>query len=270
MLDGIFKLTENGTTARTEVLAGLTTFLTMAYIVFVNPSILGDAGMPKDAVFVATCLIAALGTGIMALYANYPIALAPGMGLNAYFAYAVVLGMGFKWQVALGAVFISGCLFLAITIFRLRELIVRATELPLQYDENGPAGHVVALLLDELHGSQALKLHLPMPRSKRLAMLCRALLDAPGDRRTLGEWAHTVHASERTMARLFQRETGLSFAAWRQQARVLEAMGRLGSGAPVTQVALDLGYDSVSAFSAMFRRAAGTSPSAYRQRVPIV
>ena len=146
----------------------------------------------------------------------------------------------------------------------LRELIVRATELPLQYDEDGPAGHAVALLLDELHGSQALKLHLPMPSSKRLAMLCRALLDEPGDRRTLGEWAHTVHASERTMARLFQSETGLSFAAWRQQARVLEAMGRLGSGAPVTQVALDLGYDSVSAFSAMFRRAAGASPSAYR------
>jgi len=125
LLEKVFKLTEHKTTVKTEVVAGLTTFLTMAYIIFVNPAILGDAGMPKDAVFVATCLIAALGTGIMALYANYPIALAPGMGLNAYFAYAVVLGMGFKWQVALGAVFISGCLFLAITIFRLRELIVR-------------------------------------------------------------------------------------------------------------------------------------------------
>src|SRR5712671_1877065 len=119
LLEKVFKLTEHKTTVKTEVVAGLTTFLTMAYIIFVNPAILGDAGMPKDAVFVATCLIAALGTGIMALYANYPIALAPGMGLNAYFAYAVVLGMGFKWQVALGAVFISGCLFLAITIFRL-------------------------------------------------------------------------------------------------------------------------------------------------------
>lgn len=148
----------------------------------------------------------------------------------------------------------------------LRELIVRATELPLHYDEGGPAAHVIALLLAELHGSQALKLHLPMPRSRRLATLCRALLDEPGDRRTLKEWAHAVHASERTVARLFQSETGLSFAAWRQQARVLEAMARLGSGAPVTQVALDLGYDSISAFSAMFRRAAGTSPSAYRQR----
>jgi AraC-like DNA-binding protein len=148
----------------------------------------------------------------------------------------------------------------------LRELIVRATELPVQYDEGGPAGYVVALLLAELHGSQALKLELPMPRSRRLTTLCRTLLDAPGDRRTLGQWAHTVHASERTVARLFRSETGLTFAAWRQQARVLEAMARLGSGAPVTQVALDLGYDSVSAFCAMFRRAAGTSPSAWRQR----
>jgi adenine/guanine/hypoxanthine permease len=121
----MFKLKEHDTTIRTELVAGLTTFLTMAYIIFVNPSILGDAGMPKDAVFVATCLIAALGTGIMALYANYPIALAPGMGLNAYFAYVVVLQMGFTWQAALGAVFVSGCLFLLVTVFKLRELIIR-------------------------------------------------------------------------------------------------------------------------------------------------
>ena len=125
MLERFFKLKEHGTDVRTEVFAGLTTFLTMAYIIFVNPSILGAAGMPQDAVFVATCLIAALGTGIMALYANYPIALAPGMGLNAYFAFVVVGAMGYSWQTALGAVFISGCLFLAITLFGLRELIVR-------------------------------------------------------------------------------------------------------------------------------------------------
>ncbi|WP_313035240.1 solute carrier family 23 protein, partial [Massilia alkalitolerans] len=92
MLDRFFKLTQSGTTVRTELLAGLTTFLTMVYIIFVNPSILGDAGMPKESVFVATCLVAALGTAVMGLYANYPIAMAPGMGLNAYFAYAVVLG----------------------------------------------------------------------------------------------------------------------------------------------------------------------------------
>ncbi|MGB6056018.1 MAG: NCS2 family permease [Burkholderiaceae bacterium] len=123
-LEKFFKLSEHGSNVRTELLAGLTTFLTMAYIVFVNPAILGDAGMPKEAVFVATCLVAALGTLIMALYANYPIALAPGMGLNAYFAYVVVLGMGFTWQAALGAVFISGCLFVLVTLFRIREVIV--------------------------------------------------------------------------------------------------------------------------------------------------
>jgi AraC-like DNA-binding protein len=105
-----------------------------------------------------------------------------------------------------------------------------------------------------------------MPQGARLQALCLALLAAPGDQRTLREWAQSVNASERTVARLFQSETGLSFGVWRQQARLLEAMGRLGSGAPVTQVALDLGYDSVSAFSAMFRRAAGASPSAYRHR----
>jgi len=124
MLNRIFKLDENGTDVRTELLAGLTTFLTMAYIIFVNPAILGDAGMPKEAVFVATCLAAALGTAIMGLYANYPIGMAPGMGLNAYFAYAVVLGMGIPWQSALGAVFISGCLFLLVSVLGLREMIV--------------------------------------------------------------------------------------------------------------------------------------------------
>ncbi|MDL2358489.1 MAG: NCS2 family permease [Pseudomonadota bacterium] len=123
-LASFFKLKENGTDVRTEVVAGLTTFLTMAYIIFVNPTILGDAGMPKEAVFVATCLAAALGTAIMGLYANYPIGMAPGMGLNAYFAYAVVLGMGVPWQAALGAVFISGCLFVLVSVLGLREMIV--------------------------------------------------------------------------------------------------------------------------------------------------
>ena len=148
----------------------------------------------------------------------------------------------------------------------LRELIVRATELPLHYDEHGPAGHVVALILAELRGLQSLPLQLPMPRDARLRALCQALLDSPGDQRPLAAWAKSVNASGRTLARRFQSETGLSFGAWRQPARVLEAMGRLGGGAPVTQVALDLGYESVSAFSAMFRRAAGASPSHYRHR----
>jgi AGZA family xanthine/uracil permease-like MFS transporter len=120
----LFKLKEAGSDVRTETVAGITTFLTMAYIIFVNPTILGDAGVPKEAVFVATCLAAALGTSIMALYANYPIGMAPGMGLNAYFAYAVVLGMHVPWQSALGAVFISGCLFVVVSLLGLRGMIV--------------------------------------------------------------------------------------------------------------------------------------------------
>ena len=123
-LEKLFKLETHKTDVRTELVAGMTTFLTMAYIIFVNPSILGDAGIPRDSVFVATCIAAAIGTLIMALYANYPIALAPGMGLNAYFAYFVVGHLHYTWQVALGAVFISGCLFVAVTVFRVREMIV--------------------------------------------------------------------------------------------------------------------------------------------------
>jgi AraC-like DNA-binding protein len=148
----------------------------------------------------------------------------------------------------------------------LRELIVRATELPVQYDESGPAGHVVALILAELEGLQSLALQLPMPRDPKLRGLCQALLDSPGDPRPLEAWAETINTSARTLARRFQSDTGLSFGAWRQQARVLEAMGRLGGGESVTQVALDLGYESVSAFSAMFHRATGTSPSQFRGR----
>ncbi|MDO4636084.1 MAG: NCS2 family permease [Lautropia sp.] len=125
LLERTFKLKEHGTSPRTEMLAGLTTFLTMAYILFVNPDILGNAGMPRDAVFVATCLVAALGTAVMALYANYPIAIAPGMGLNAYFAYTVVGSMGYSWQAALGVVFLSACLFLLTSALGLRSLIIQ-------------------------------------------------------------------------------------------------------------------------------------------------
>jgi AGZA family xanthine/uracil permease-like MFS transporter len=107
-LDRHFQLTEHGTNVRTELLAGLTTFLTMVYIVFVNPQILGNAGMDKGAVFVATCIASAVSTAVMALYANYPIALAPGMGLNAFFAFTVVLSYRYTWQQALAAVFCSG------------------------------------------------------------------------------------------------------------------------------------------------------------------
>jgi AGZA family xanthine/uracil permease-like MFS transporter len=125
-LDRFFRLTESGTDIRTEFVAGLTTFLTMVYIVVVNPVILANAGMDKGAVFVATCLAAAISTLIMALYANYPIALAPGMGLNAFFAFTLVLGYKYTWQQALGFVFASGILALLITVTRLREYVINA------------------------------------------------------------------------------------------------------------------------------------------------
>ena len=124
MLERYFQLRAHGTTVRIEVLAGCTTFLTMAYIMFVNPLILSDAGMDRGAVFVATCIGTAIGTLIMGLYANYPLALAPGMGLNAYFTYGVVKGMHYSWEVALGAVLISGILFLILSLLKLREWIV--------------------------------------------------------------------------------------------------------------------------------------------------
>ena len=124
MLESYFKLREHGTNVRTELIAGLTTFLTMAYIIFVNPQILATTGMDQNAVFVATCLAAALGSAIMGLYANWPIAMAPGMGLNAFFAFTVVGGLGFTWQQALGAVFISGCIFLILTVTGVRRWLV--------------------------------------------------------------------------------------------------------------------------------------------------
>ena len=126
MLERMFKLNENKTSVRTEIVAGITTFLTMAYIIFVNPDILKAAKMPFGAVFVATCVAAAIGCFLMAFLANYPIALAPGMGLNAYFAFGVVGGMGYSWQVALGCVFISGVIFFIISVLPIREWIVNA------------------------------------------------------------------------------------------------------------------------------------------------
>ncbi|WP_027467394.1 NCS2 family permease [Deefgea rivuli] len=146
MLESFFKLKEHGTDVRTEVIAGLTTFLTMAYIVFVNPSILALTGMDFNAVFVATCLAAALGTAIMALVANYPIALAPGMGLNAYFTFTVVQGMGVPWQTALGAVFISGIIFLVVSLFKVREAIVNAIPYSLKLAISAGVGMFLAII----------------------------------------------------------------------------------------------------------------------------
>nr|WP_298101336.1 NCS2 family permease [uncultured Shinella sp.] len=124
MFEKLFKLSEHGTSVRTEVLAGLTTFLTMSYIIFVNPDILSTTGMDRDAVFVATCLAAALGSLVMALVANWPIGMAPGMGLNAFFAFTVVAALGFTWQQALGAVFISGLIFVILTVTGVRSWLI--------------------------------------------------------------------------------------------------------------------------------------------------
>jgi len=124
MLEQLFKLNAHGTQARTEIIAGVTTFLTMSYIIFVNPDILSSTGMDRNAVFVATCLAAALGSLVMALVANWPIGMAPGMGLNAFFAFTVVGALGYTWQQALGAVFISGLIFVLLTATGVRAWLI--------------------------------------------------------------------------------------------------------------------------------------------------
>lgn len=146
MLDKYFHLKELGTNVRQEVVAGITTFLTMAYIIFVNPAILSEAGMDYGAVFVATCLAAAIGCFIMGLVANYPIALAPGMGLNAFFTYTVVLTEGYSWQSALGAVFFSGCIFVLLSLFKVREWIINSIPGPLKIGIAAGIGLFLALV----------------------------------------------------------------------------------------------------------------------------
>ncbi len=146
ILNRYFELDRHGTTVRTEVMAGLTTFLTMAYIAFVNPQILADAGMDRGAVFVATCVAAALGCAIMGLYANYPIAQAPGMGLNAFFTYGVVLGLGYPWQTALGAVFVSGVCFMALSVLPVREWVINAFPRSLKLATSAGIGFLLAII----------------------------------------------------------------------------------------------------------------------------
>ena len=146
MLEKLFQLRAHGTTVKREVVAGFTTFLTMAYIVVVNPSILSSTGMDFGAVFVATCLAAVIGTLIMGLWANYPIALAPGMGLNAFFSFTVVGSMGYSWEVALGAVFLSGFLFFLLSIFKVREWIINSIPLSLRFGISAGIGFFLALI----------------------------------------------------------------------------------------------------------------------------
>ncbi|WP_373741387.1 NCS2 family permease [Neisseria sp.] len=146
LLERLFQLSKHGTTVRTELLAGFTTFLAMCYIVIVNPSILSLTGMDFGAVFVATCISAAIGCFVMGLFANYPIALAPGMGLNAYFTFAVVKGMGVPWQVALAAVFMSGIIFILFSFFKVREMLVNALPMSLKMAIAAGIGLFLALI----------------------------------------------------------------------------------------------------------------------------
>jgi len=145
----------------------------------------------------------------------------------------------------------------------LRELILAAVQLPAEYDEAGADGRLVAVLLDQIQTLPATPLHLPMPNDLRLLPIAEALSAHPADPRSLADWAREVGASPRTLTRLFTAETGMSFRDWRQQVQLLEALTRLGDGQPVTTVAMDLGYDSQSAFISMFKRALGKTPGKY-------
>lgn len=146
MLDKYFKLNEHRTTVKTEIMAGVTTFMTMAYILAVNPNLLSGSGMDKTAVFLATCLASALGSILMAILANYPIALAPGMGLNAYFAYTVCGSMGISWEVALAAIFLEGVIFILLTLTNVREAIFNAIPLPLKHGVSAGIGLFIAFI----------------------------------------------------------------------------------------------------------------------------
>jgi len=191
MLERLFDLKGHGTTVRTEVLAGLTTFVTMAYIVVVNPAILGAAGMPVAAVAVATCLASGFGSILMGLLSNYPLALAPGMGLNAYFTYTVVKVMGLPWQTALGCVFISAVLFLVLTLAGVRRVIVSAVPRPLFAAVAGGIGLFIAfigladagIVIPDAGTMVKLgSLTAPKPALALLALLLIAILQARGVR----------------------------------------------------------------------------------------
>ncbi|WP_081944334.1 AraC family transcriptional regulator [Thalassospira australica] len=145
----------------------------------------------------------------------------------------------------------------------LRELIRAATEIPIDYDEDGEEGRLIRVLLDQIKAPDQDKLHLPAPKDARLSRICDHLQGDPADNRTLDDWATICGASSRTLARLFQRETGMPFREWRQKLRLLYALEKLAHDRPVTEIALDLGYENPSAFIAMFRKATGRTPGGY-------
>jgi AraC-like DNA-binding protein len=145
----------------------------------------------------------------------------------------------------------------------LRALILEASSLPVEYDLDGREGRIMALLLDEITTMPVAPLHAPMPTDERLVRICRSIFRSPAQDDTLEDWARIAGISRCTLARLFRRQTGMSLAAWRQHVRLLEALSRLAIGHSVTTVALDVGYHSPSAFTAMFHRTFGTTPSRY-------
>lgn len=163
MLEKYFELTARKTNVKTEIMAGITTFMTMAYILFVNPSILGSAGMDKNAVLLATALGAGFVTIMMGLFVNYPIALAPGMGLNAFYAFTVVIGMGVSWQVALGAVFISGLIFILLTVTQVRQLLVEGMPSSLKHAITVGIGLFITIIGLKLSGIMSIRLSLIPP-----------------------------------------------------------------------------------------------------------
>lgn len=168
MLERLFKLSERNTNVQTEVMAGITTFMTMAYILFVNPSILGSAGMDKNAVLLATAIGSAVVTMMMGIFVNYPIALAPGMGLNAFYAFTVVIGMGISWQVALGAVFISGIIFLILTLTQVRQLLIEGMPNSLKHAITVGIGLFITIIGLKLSGIMNIRLSLIPPTLEKI------------------------------------------------------------------------------------------------------
>lgn len=168
MLEKYFELSARKTDVKTEVMAGITTFMTMAYILFVNPSILGSAGMDKNAVLLATALGAGIVTIMMGVVVNYPIALAPGMGLNAFYAFTVILGMGVPWQVALGAVFISGIIFIILTVTKVRQLLVEGIPTSLKHAITVGIGLFITIIGLKLSGLMSIRLSLIPPTLEKI------------------------------------------------------------------------------------------------------
>ena len=164
MLEKLFKLKDNHTTVRTEVLGGITTFMTMAYILAVNPDILSTAGMDKGAVFTATALASAVGTLLIAFLAKLPFAQAPSMGINAFFAFTLVMGMGYSWQAGLAAVFVEGVIFILLTAFNIREQIVRCIPKNLRFAISAGIGFFIAFIGLKNAGHRGQRSYLRSPR----------------------------------------------------------------------------------------------------------